>query len=124
MHNFCTKYGKILDICKRFSKNRVNEFGNIPRRGVVPKFSDFEVIALSLTAEAMSTDSENCLFVRLQTCKNEFPNLISRHQYNIRRKLTKNLCNSIRERIANEIDGAESYFCIDSKHQLYKRHKV
>ena len=115
MHNFCTKYGKILDVCKRFSKNLVNEFGNIPRRGVVPKFSDLEVIALSLTAEAMSIDSENCLFVRLQTCKNEFPNLISRHQYNILRKLTKNLCNSIRERIANEIDSTESYFCIDSK---------
>ena len=115
MHNFCTKYGKILDICKQFSKNLVNEFGNIPRRGVVPKFSDLEVIALSLTAEAMSIDSENCLFARLQTCKNEFQNLISRHQYNIRRKLTKNLCNSIRERIANEIDSTESYFCIDSK---------
>ena len=63
----------------------------------------------------MSIDSENCLFARLQTCKNEFPNLISRHQYNIRRKLTKNLCNSIRGRIANEIDSTESYFCIDSK---------
>ena len=89
-------------------KNLVNEFENIPRLGVVPKFSDLEVIALSLTAEAMSIDSENCLFVRLQTCKKEFINLISRHQYNI-------LCNSIRERIANEIDSTESYFCIDSK---------
>ena len=47
MHNFCTKYGKILDICKQFSKKFGNEFGNIPRRGVVPKFSDLEVIALS-----------------------------------------------------------------------------
>lgn len=53
-------------------KNLVNEFGNIPRRGVVTKFSDLEVIALSLTVEAMSINSENCLFVRLQTCKNEF----------------------------------------------------
>ena len=119
MHNFCTKYGKILDICKRFSKNLVNEFGNIPRRGVVPKFSDLEVIALSLSlslvADTMSIDREIIFFVRLQTCKNEFQNLISRHQYNIRRKLTKNLWNSIRERIANEIDSTESYFCIDSK---------
>ena len=114
MHNFCTKYRKILDICKQYSKNLINEFGNIPRRGVVTKFSDLEVIALSLTVEAMSINSENCLFVRLQTCKNEFPNLISRHQYNIRRKLTKKLCNSIRECIANKIDSTESYFCIDS----------
>ena len=81
IHNFCTKYGKILDISKQFSKNLVNEFGNIPRRCVVPKFSDLEVIALSLTAEAISIDSENCLFVRLQTYKTEFPNLISKRQY-------------------------------------------
>ena len=47
MYDFCAKCEKNLDICKQFSKNRVNEFGNIPRRGVVPKFSDLEVIALS-----------------------------------------------------------------------------
>ena len=57
MHNFYAKYVKILDICKHFSKNLVNELGNVPRRGVVPKFSDFEVIALSLTAESL----RNCL---------------------------------------------------------------
>ena len=32
-----------------------------------------------------------------------------------RRKLTISGCNAIRERIANEIDGGESFFCIDSK---------
>ena len=53
MHNFYAKYVKILDICKHFSKNLVNELGNVPRRGVVPKFSDLEVIALSLTAESL-----------------------------------------------------------------------
>ena len=63
----------------------------------------------------MSIDSENCLFVRLQSYKNEFPNFISRRQYNTRRKKTSKLCNIIRERIANEIDGNETYFCIDSK---------
>ena len=38
MHNFYAKCAKIPDICKRFSKNLVNELGNVPRRGVVPKF--------------------------------------------------------------------------------------
>ena len=28
----------------------VNDSGNVPRRGPVPKFSDLEVVALSLTA--------------------------------------------------------------------------
>ena len=115
IHNLCTKYGKILEICKQYSKNLVNELGNTTKRCVVPKFSDLEVIALSLTAEAMSIDRENCLFVRLQSYKTEFPNLISRRQYNARRKKTSKLYNLIRERIANEIDGNETYFCIDSK---------
>lgn len=45
MHNFFVKFGKILDVCKSFSKDMVNENGNVPRRGVVPRFSDLEVIA-------------------------------------------------------------------------------
>ena len=37
MHNFIVKFGKILDIFKKFAGNRVNDLGNAPRRGVVPK---------------------------------------------------------------------------------------
>lgn len=51
MRNLAASLVKILDICKNFSKNLVDERGNMPRRGVVPLFSDLEVIALSLTAE-------------------------------------------------------------------------
>ena len=49
MHNLYANFAKILEICKDFSKNLVNEIGNIPRPGVVPRFSDLEVVALSLT---------------------------------------------------------------------------
>lgn len=62
MHNFIAKFREILDICKHFAGNHVNGYGNIPRRGVVPKFSDIEVVALSITAEALSIDSEKWLF--------------------------------------------------------------
>ena len=65
MRNFITNFVRILGICKDFAGNRVNELGNIPRCGVVPKFSDLEVIALSITAEAFHIDSENYLFYRL-----------------------------------------------------------
>ena len=61
MHNFIEKFTKINDICKKFAGNRVNEHGNVSRRGVIPTFSDLEVIALSLTAEAFGYDSENNL---------------------------------------------------------------
>ena len=29
MHNLYTKFVKILEICKQFSENLVNEFGNV-----------------------------------------------------------------------------------------------
>ena len=31
------KFVKILEICKQFSENLVNDSGNVPRRGPVPK---------------------------------------------------------------------------------------
>ena len=45
IHTFCTKYGKILEIYKQYSKNLVNELGNTTKRDVVPKFSDLELLA-------------------------------------------------------------------------------
>lgn len=116
MRNFIANFVRILRICKDFAGNRVNEFGNIPRCGVVPKFSDLEVIALGITAEAFGFDSENLLFHRLHhECKEDLPNLISRRQFNARRKLTARLAEEIRKDVAAAIDGSEGVFCIDSK---------
>lgn len=116
MRNFITNFTRILEICKKFAGNRVNSLGNVPRRGVVPKFSDLEVIALGITAEAFSIDSENYLFHRLESeCKEDFPNLITRRQFNARRKLTARLTEDIRKDVAMFIDGSENVFCIDSK---------
>ena len=115
MRNLAAKFGKIFDICKKFSKNLVDERGNMPRRGVVPRFSDLEVIALSLTAEQFGVDSESYLFALLKEYKSDFPNLISRRQYNDRRKFTANLCEQIRKNIAQAIDAGEDVFCADSK---------
>ena len=92
------------------------ESGNVRRPGPVPRFSDLEVIALSMAAEAEKIDSENWLFeAKLQECRSSIPNLISRRQFNDRRKSVSGLCEQIRSRIANRIDGGEDYFCIDSK---------
>jgi hypothetical protein len=38
MYNFKAKFDKILDICKHFPKDLVNNLGHVPRRGVVPVF--------------------------------------------------------------------------------------
>ena len=115
MHNLYAIFAKILDICKQVAGNLVNESGNVPRRGVVPKFSDLEVVALNMASEAAGIDSESLLFAKLQEYSDELPNLISRRQYNDRRKITSSLCDTIRKRMAEEMDGGEDYFCIDSK---------
>ena len=116
MYNLYTKFVKILEICKQFSENLVNESGNVPRRGPVPKFSDLEVVALSLTAETESIDSEKWLFnYKLQEYKDSIPNLISMRQFNDRRKKTAGLCEELRKRIAMEMDGGEEQFFVDSK---------
>jgi len=106
----------MFDICNIFGKKFTNDNGNIPRRGVVPKFSDLEVVALNLTAEALSIDSENLLFNKLNSdYKADFPNLISRRQYNDRRKLLFDLTDKIRKAMAEDIDEFEDTYCVDSK---------
>lgn len=116
MHSLYTKFFKILGICKQFSYNLVNAHGNTVRRGPVPKFSDLEVVALSLAAESESIDSEKWLFdFRLQEYKDKIPNLISRRQFNDRRRKTAWLCEEVRKRIAMKMDGSEDFFFVDSK---------
>jgi len=116
MHNLTANFRKMLDICNKFGKKFTNEKGNINRRGVVPKFSDLEIIALSMMAEALSIDSENLLFNKLEAeYKPDFPNLISRRQYNDRRKSLFELTEKIRKSIAEDIDEFEDTYCIDSK---------
>ena len=115
MYNFCAKFQQILDICKCHSENLVNSLGNVPRRGAVPRFSDLEVIALSMTADASGIDSENDLFHMLFQSMDEIPNLISRRRYDDRRKSTAGLCEEIRKRIVGDIDGGEHCFIVDPK---------
>ena len=116
MCNLYTKFVKFLEICKRISHDLVTEKGNILRPGPVPRFSDLEVIALSMAAETEEIDSENWLFeARLKECRDSIPNLISRRQFNDRRKTVSGLQEQIRSRMAREMDGGEDYFCIDSK---------
>ena len=43
MHNLYAIFANILNICKQVAGNLVNELGNVPRRGVVPKFSFYSL---------------------------------------------------------------------------------
>ena len=65
---------------------------------------DLEIIALSLAAKSESIDSEKWLFeYKLQEYRDRIPNLISRRQFNDRRKKTAELCEEIRKRLSDPI---------------------
>ena len=74
-----------------------------------------EVLSLSITSESLGIACETYSFSILKEYKENFLNLISRRQYNDRRKYTRNLCETIRKRMAGNVDGGDNYFCIDSK---------
>ena len=74
MNNLYTKFVKILEICKQFSENLVNESGNVPRRGPVPKFSDLEVVALSLTQRPRALIVRSgCSTINCKNTRTAFP---------------------------------------------------
>lgn len=76
IHNLYAIFAKFLDISKLIAGNLVNEQGNVCRCGVVPRFSDLEVVALSMASESIGIDSKSLLFAKLQAHKSEVPHLI------------------------------------------------
>lgn len=115
MHNIKTNFDKILGVVKDIIGDEINESGNYLRPGTRPRFSDIEVICLSLTAECLSIDSENYLFSKLNkeyVC--EFKNIISRRQYNDRRKLLFEKTERVRKLMAKRLNQQADVFVIDS----------
>jgi len=120
MHNLYANFVIILGVCKRFPKDLVNEKGNLPRCGVAPRFSDLEIIALSLTEETMGYNSECYLFGQLEDYCKQMLNLISHSQYNDRHKFSAALCETIRKRVAENLDRVEAIYVVDSKEALFR----
>jgi len=118
MHDIIyAKFRKISKVCKEYCKDLVDQRGNLRHRGVKStKFSDVEVIALNITAEILSIDSENRLFHLLKNeYEKDFPNIISRRSYNDRKKVLHVLTDRIRTSMSDKIDETERCLCIDSK---------
>ena len=47
MYNLYTKFVKILEICKQFYENLVNESGNVPCRDFVSKYPFYQIDKLA-----------------------------------------------------------------------------
>jgi len=108
MSNIVKNYLRVLEVIS--SLNFELDFkSGIGRK---QKMSDLEVVALSLTAEFMSIDSENSLFKQL--LPGEIPNLIERSQFNKRRKKLFLFSEEIRTKLARKFLEFEDYFVVDS----------
>ena len=108
MSNIVKNYLRVLEVIS--SLNCELEFkSGIGRKD---KMSDLEVVALSLTAEFMTIDSENSLFKQLSS--NEIPNLIERSQFNKRRRKLFLFSEEIRIKLASNFLDFEDYFIVDS----------
>ena len=82
------------------------------RAGRKLKMSDLEIVALSLTSEFMSIDSENSFFYQLQN--REISNLVERSQYNKKRKKLFEFAEEIRRHLYWKFTEFENYFIVDS----------
>jgi len=110
MHDIKRNFDKFLPIVKSFLLKVVTK-----RPGSAPKFTDAEIIALSLAAESLGIDSENQLFMKLTTeYKRDFPNLIERSRYNRRRRFLRPIIDVIQKRMARRIVPSENIFILDS----------
>ena len=108
MSNIVKNYLRVLEVIS--SLNCESEFkSGVGRK---EKMSDLEVVALSLTAEFMSIDSENSLF-KLVT-PNDISNLIERSQFNKRRRKLFLFSEEVRTKLASFFLDFEDYFIVDS----------
>lgn len=115
MHCIKTCFGKIMRVLKEILGEDLPVTGNLLRPGPKPKFTDIDVICLSLTAECLSIDSELYLFNKLKTdYPKDFPCLISRRQYNDRRKSLFPWQELVRSKIAQVLNEITEVFAIDS----------
>ena len=96
--------------------DQVDHLGNVPRRGPAPYFSDVEVIALTLTSEYLSIDSESLLFKKIKADYAEaFPHLHSRPQFNRRKRALFALIEQLRQKLIAPFLAGEGIFFTDSK---------
>lgn len=105
----------MYSIIEKLLKNDLDENCNFAKVGRNPKFSDLSIITLSLASESLGIDSENYLFGKLiAEYKDDFPNLIDRSQYNLRRRKLIIQIEKVRNMLLESIVPEENIFIIDS----------
>ncbi|MDN5284975.1 MAG: family transposase [Mucilaginibacter sp.] len=112
MRSIKSNFDKILRVLRVV----LGENSPVTKKQVKPgprtKFYDIEVIALACTAECMGYSSENYFFSLLD--KKDFPNLLSRRQFNDRRKRLHSQVEEVRKMILSRITTKKRAYVIDS----------
>jgi len=106
MNNFKANYEKILEIL-----TSITEKERFLRQNRKPKLKDIELIAMNLTAEYMSIDSECQLFRVLPI---SLRNRIERSVYNRRKRKLFFAIELIRIELSKRFNEFEDYFVVDS----------
>lgn len=107
MHNFTANYEKILEVLKELELDSENFLSQIRK----PKLTDLKIVAINLTSEYMSIDSEYQLFRILPI---EIKSLIERSVYNRRKRKLFVYMEQIRKLLAEKFNSTEKYFVVDS----------
>ena len=108
MSNIVKNYFRVLEVISSLNYDLTFK-SNVGRK---QKMSDLEVVALSLTSEFISTDSENSLFKQIN--QGGIPNLIERSQFNKRRRKLFLFSEEVRTKLAAAFLNFEDYFIVDS----------
>jgi len=115
MHNLKSNFDRFRLIVKESLANFIDSNGNIKKVGTKPKFSDVDIITLTLVGESLSINSENLLFSKLRSeYRKEFPLLIDRSQFNRRRKHLHSIIDIVQQYLVSNLLPAENTFILDS----------
>ena len=89
--------------------------GHFQMPGRPPRFSDVDLLTLSLVAESLSLDSELALIQRLASDYQEaFSTGINRSGYNVRRRKLAPYLEALRQRLQDHLVPHEDRFVVDS----------
>ncbi len=115
MHDIKKAFDQFQPIVAEMFHKDTDRHGNFQKPGRPPRFSDVDLLTLSLVAESLSIDSEHALFQRLQSdYQAEFPTLIDRSGYNVRRRKLAPYLEQLRQRLQHHLVPQEDRFLVDS----------
>ena len=106
MNNFTANYNKILKVLKSITKKE-----NFLTQIREPKLKDIELLAMNLTSEYMSIDSECQLF---RIIPEVLSSKIERSVYNRRKRKLFTSMEFIRKKLSERFNEFEDYYIVDS----------